>query len=145
MGDETLIYQLVDDFRELFSNHERYNNVVVKMSSEELPNITYPLVLISEIENSDVTQFYDGVEHIVNVAYQIFIYADQDEEYTAIENVYNIMGIIRDYMRGERYHALKRLGNTPITNRQEDDNIKIGYMRYVGRIDIDTHTIYRRN
>ena len=143
--DETLLFQLVDDIHELLSSYDEYKDIVVKSSYEDFPTVSYPLVLIYEIENSAVSQFYDLQEHINNVSYQFIILADQDADRDASENVRNIMGIIRDYMRGPRYHALKRLGNTPITKKQDDENIRIGYMRYVGRIDIDTHTIYRRN
>lgn len=141
--DESLLGQLETDIYELLS--PIYPTVVVKSSYEDFPEIGYPLVLIYEIENSAVTQFYDGQEHIVNVTYQFNIACDQTEDMSANDNVRNIIRIIRDYMRGERYHALKRLGNTPIVKKQDDESIRIGYMRYVGRIDIDTNTIYRRN
>ena len=141
--DESLLGQLETDIYELLS--PIYPTVVVKSSYEDFPEINYPLVLIYEIENSAVTQFYDGQEHIVNVTYQFNILCDQTEDMSANDNVRNIIQIIRDYMRGERYHALKRLGNTPIVKKQDDESIRIGYMRYVGRIDIDTNTIYRRN
>lgn len=143
--DETLLDQLVVDIHEVLSSYPEYKDIVVKTAYEDFPSISYPMVLINEIENSAVSQFYDGQEHIVNVTYQLFIFGEQDEYRSAVENVRNIITIIRDYMRGERYHALKRLGNTPITKKQDDENVRIGYMRFVGRIDIDTNTIYRRN
>jgi len=141
--DETLSIQLVDDLYELLSTE--YPDIVVKSSYEEFPAVSYPLVLVYEIENSAVSQFYDLEEHIINVSYQIIILAEQTETRSAVDTVRHIIALIRDYMRGERYHALKRLGNTPITTKHDDENIRIGYMRYVGRIDIDTNTIYRRN
>lgn len=141
--DESLLNQLENDIHDLLS--PIYPTVVVKSSYEDFPEISYPLVLIYEIENSDASQFYDGREHVVNVTYQFNILCDQTEDMSANDNVRNIIRIIRDYMRGDRYHALKRLGNTPIVKKQDDENIRIGYMRYVGRIDIDTNTIYRRN
>jgi hypothetical protein len=141
--DETLLYQLEEDIYNLLS--PEYPDIVVKSSYEDFPAIHYPCVLIYEIENSAVSQFYDLQEHIINVTYQFNILCDQTETRTANENVRHITTLIRDYMRGERYHALKRLGNTPIVKKQDDENIRIGYMRYVGRIDIDTNTIYRRN
>lgn len=143
--DETLAIQLKDDLYELLTSYPEYKDIVVKSSYEDFPVVSYPMVLIYEIENSAVSQFYDGDEHIINVTYQILVFAEQDEYRDAVDNVRNIITIIRDYMRGERYHALKRLGNTPITTKHDDENVRIGYMRYVGRIDIDTNTIYRRN
>lgn len=143
--DETLLYQLQDDIYELLSQYPEYENIVVKSSYEDFPKIDYPMVLLYEIENSANTRYYDLKEHVVNVSYQFIIMAEDTESMTAVQNVQNIITIIRDYMRGEKYHALKRLGNTPITKKQDDENIRIGYMRYVGCIDIDTHIIYRRN
>lgn len=141
--DESLLGQLETDIYELLS--PIYPTVVVKSTYEDFPVVGYPMVLIYEIENSAVTQFYDGQEHIVNVTYQFNILCDQENDMSANDNVRNIIRLIRDYMRGPRYHALKRLGNTPIVVKQDDNNIRVGYMRYVGRIDIDTNTIYRRN
>lgn len=141
--DEGLTTQLIDDIKELLSTE--YPNVVVKASYEDFPKIGYPMVLVYEIENSAVSQFYDLQEHIVNVSYQIIIMCEDTPERSATDNIRHIITQIRDFMRGERYHALKRLGNTPITTKHDDENVRIGYMRYVGRIDIDTHTIYRRN
>lgn len=141
--DESLTNQLIDDIKELLS--PEYPNVVVKASYEDFPKIGYPMVLVYEIENSAVSQFYDLQEHIVNVSYQIIIMSEDTPSRSATDTVRDIITRIRDYMRGERYHALKRLGNTPITTKHDDENVRIGYMRYVGRIDIDTHTIYRRN
>lgn len=141
--NETLSLQLENDLTELLS--VEYPDIVVKATYEEFPPVSYPLVLIYEIENSAVSQFYDLQEHVINVSYQIIIMAEQDENRSAVDNVRHIITLIRNYMRGERYHALKRLGNTPITTKHNDENVRIGYMRYVGRIDIDTNTIYRRN
>lgn len=150
--DETLLYQLEKDLYDLLV--PIYPTVVVKSTYEEfseldelddIPGISYPMVLIYEIENSAVSQFYDLQEHIINVTYQLTILSDQVNDMSASENVRNIITLIRDYMRGPRYHALKRLGNTPIVKKQDDESIRVGYMRYVGRIDIDTNTIYRRN
>lgn len=145
IDDETLVPQIVDDLTTLFSTYEDYKDIVIKPSYEAYPDITYPIIIVSELENSDNQRFYDGKEHVVNVGYQITIQAEQSETRTAIENVKNIINIIKKYMRGERYHALRRTGPTPITKSQTDDNIRIGYMRYTGCIDIDNHIIYRRS
>ncbi len=143
--DESLTTQLVNDLQEHLSSIPGYEDITVKASYEEFPTISYPLVVIAEIENSSVSKYYDLKEHVVNVTYQIYVYATQSETLDATENCKTIITLIRDYMRGKRYHALKRLGNTPITKREDDYNVRIGYMRYVGQLDIDTHTIYRRN
>ena len=143
--DETLIDQLKIDLKELFKNYEQYQDMEVKASYEEFPIVSYPLIVIEELENTDNNRYYDGKEHIVDVGYQLAIHAEQTETMDAVENVRNIINIVKEYMRGERYHALRRLGTTPITTSRTDENVRIGYMRYMGCINIDTNTIYRRN
>ena len=142
--DESLLDQLTDDLQSLFDNDAYYNDMVVKKSYDGDEDITYPMVVVQEIENEDNDRYYDGQEHIVDVAYQFDIMAEQTSTLTAEKNVRTIMEIIKNYMRGERYHALRRVGGSPIISLNEDGNIKIGYMRYQGRIDIDNNIIYRR-
>lgn len=143
-SDETLLYQLKTDLIELFTNNDTYSDMFVKTSYDGNYDITYPLIEIKELNNEDVNQFYDGAEHIIDVGYQFTIMAEQTETLSAEENVRNIINIIKEYMRGERYHALRRIGSSPVLSLNSDSNIMIGYMRYEGRIDIDTNTIYRR-
>ena len=143
-NDETLSYQLKDDLQLLFKNISGYEDVLVKTSFDGDYTISYPLVEIQELDNEDVDRYYDGREHIVDVGYQFTILAEQTETLSAEENVRHIINIIKEYMRGERYHSLRRMGSSPILSLNSDSNIMIGYMRYEGRIDIDTNTIYRR-
>lgn len=142
--DESLLDQLKTDLQALFSADERYSDLVVKISYESDDEITYPRVILREMENYDNDRYYDGNEHIVNVAYQIDVMAEQTEELTAEKNVRTIIEIIKNYMRGERYQALQRIGGNPILPLDDDGNIKIGFMRYQGCIDIDNNIIYRR-
>jgi len=144
MNDETLLYQLKEDLQGLFSEDEDYSDLIVKTSYDGDSNISYPLVIIRELDNYDNNQFYDGEEHIVDVGYQFNILADQSATLSAEDNVRNIIMKIRNFMRGERYHALERVGSSPIVASRSDRNIMIGFMRYQGCIDIDTNTIYRR-
>ena len=149
IDDETLLFQLVDDLQEMFDNDEEYNNVTVRKSMDGDYEIEYPLVIVQELSNSDNRRFYDGEEHIVDVGYQIEVLADQTEDKDAETNVICICNLIKHYLRGERYHALQRVGASPIMPQyssalEKDSDIKIGFMRYNGRIDIDNHIIYRR-
>ena len=142
--DETLLYQLKDDLQGLFSESEDYQDLIVKTAYDGDSDISYPCIIIRELDNYDNSQYYDLNEHIVDVAYQFNILADQTATLSAEENVRNIKNIVRDFMRGERYHALERVGGSPIVTSRSDRNIMIGFMRYEGCIDIDTNTIYRR-
>lgn len=143
--DETLLYQLRDDLQELFDNDIDYSDLVVKTSYEGDDTISYPYIVIEELTNSDVHQFYDGAEHVIDVAYQFTIFAEQTSEKDAMTNVRTIIDKIKQYMRGERYHALHRIGSSPDAALPDDSNVRIGYMRYQGRINIDENIIYRRN
>lgn len=142
--NETLLFQLVDDLQEMFNQTTDYTDVVVKKSYDGNDSITYPCVIISEIENTYNSRFYDLEEHVVDVGYQFTILAESSYDDDAFTNVYKIMDLIKQYMRGRRYHSLHKTGDTPIANHPNDDNIKIGYMRYTGCIDIDNNIIYRR-
>ena len=143
--DETLLDQLKDDLQELFYNDAEYNDLIVKTAYEGDEDISYPYVLIEELNNRDVQRFYDGTEHVIDVGYQFTIFAEQSATKDAITNVRTIINIIKQYMRGERYHALHRVGSSPDAALPGDSNVRIGYMRYDGRINIDDNRIYRRN
>lgn len=149
IDDETLLFQLVDDLQEMFDNSEEYSNVTVKKSMDGDYDIKYPLVIVQELDNMDDSRFHDPYEHIVNVGYQIEVLADQSETRDAETNVRCIENLIKHYLRGERYRALQRVGASPIMPQyssalEKDGDVKIGFMRYQGRIDIDNNIIYRR-
>lgn len=141
----TLLYQLKDDLSEYFKSVEQYKNITVKTAYDGNTDITYPLIVIAEIDNSDNYMYTDNVgEHVVDVGYDINILAGQSETLDGEENVRTIQEYIKQYMQGERYHALHRSGPNEIDSLKNDSNIKIGYMRYTGCIATDTNTIYRR-
>lgn len=143
--DETLLYQLKDDLQELFYNDAEYNDLVVKTAYEGDEDISYPCLIIEELDNRDVQRFYDGTEHVIDVGYQFTILAEQSATRDATTNVRTIINIVKQYMRGERYHSLHRIGSSPDVALPGDSNIRIGYMRYDGRINIDENIIYRRS
>ena len=145
MDDETLLDQLKDDLQELFYNDAEYNDLIVKTAYEGDEDISYPCLIIDELDNRDVQRFYDGTEHVIDVGYQFTILAEQSATRDATTNVRAIINIVKQYMRGERYHALRRIGSSPDAALPGDSNIRIGYMRYEGRINIDDNRIYRRN
>ena len=143
--DETLLDQLKTDLQDLFDNDTEYYDLTVKTAYEGNEEISYPEVIIEELTNTDVHRFYDGEEHVIDVGYQFTILAEQTADKDAITNVRTSIDKIKKYMRGERYHALQRVGSSPDVPLPEDSNIRIGYMRYEGRINIDENIIYRRS
>lgn len=143
--DETLLYQLKDDLTELFDSSTDYQDVDVKTGYEDFTEIKYPCVIIYELENSPDPRYYDMQEHVNNVAYQFTVMSEGTFGEDAVKRVLLIMDYITKYMRGRRYTSLQKTNSTGVQTHPNDTNIKIGYMRYEGCINIDTNTIYRRN
>lgn len=142
--DDTLLYQLVEDIKELFQTNREYYNMLVKEKYERYPKITYPGITIEEIQNEDNPRFFDETERVSNMGYQLSIYAEQSEDKTAVQNVRAIAKIIDDYMKQPRYRCFRRLGSLAMTPSKVDDNVIIGYLRYECSLELDTNTIYRR-
>ena len=140
--------QLKNDLKELFRDNEdytEYKDIIVKDKYEKYPEITYPIITIDELNNeADDDFFNDSGEQVSYLGYQIRIDCEQTEEHTAWENVEIIGNIVDDYMSGERYYCLRRIGNFAKYPMQNDDNVMVGYLRYEGNVDINTNTIYRR-
>lgn len=140
--------QLKVDLQNLFTNNEdypEYQNTIVKQKYEKYPEITYPIVTIDELNNEAVDRYFnDSGEQVSYLGYQIRIDCEQDEQHTAWENV-DIMGnIIDEFMSGERYYCLRRIGSFAKYPMQNDDNVIVGYLRYEGNLEKNTNTIYRR-
>lgn len=140
--------QLKTDLQNLFTNNEdypEYQNTIVKQKYEKYPEITYPIVTIDELNNEAVDRYFnDSGEQVSYLGYQIRIDCEQDENHTAWENV-DIMGnIIDEFMSGERYYCLRRIGSFAKYPMQNDDNVIVGYLRYEGNLEKNTNTIYRR-
>lgn len=136
--DEEQVKELIDDYK------GEYKDIVVKEKYERYPKITYPIITIDEITNENVNQYFDGEEHISYLGYQIEIVADQNECYTARENVDRIGEIIDNYMQGERYACMRRIGDFPKAPLYTDNSKMTGYLRYECYVDGKTNTIYRR-
>lgn len=144
----SLSNQLRDDLEELFRNNENYpeyKDIIVKKQYEKYPKITYPIISIQELNNEDVLKYRDDDgEEVTYLGYQIRIDSEQTENHTALENVEIIGELIDEYLKGERYWCLRRIGNFAKYPMQNDDNVMVGYLRYECNVDIKTNTIYRR-
>lgn len=144
----TLLDQLKDDLTDLFINNDNYpeyQNIIVKKQYEKYPEIRYPMLTIQELNNENVNKYFnDEGEQVVYVGYQFRIDSEQTSNHTALENVEIIGDIINDYMSGEKYYCLRRIGNFAKYPMQNDNNVITGYLRYEGNIEKNTNTIYRR-
>lgn len=142
--DDTLLYQLIGDIKDLFNGHETYPDMLVKEKYEVYPKITYPGVTIEEIQNEDNKRFFDETERVSDMGYQFAIYAEQSETKTAVQNVRAIAKIIDDYLKEPKYRCFRRMGSLAMTPHPNDNNVIIGYLRYECSLELDTNTIYRR-
>lgn len=144
----SLANQLRDDLETLFKNNENYpeyQDIIVKKQYEKYPKIRYPIISIQELNNEDVLRYRDDMgEEVTYLGYQIRIDSEQTSTHTALENVEIIGNIIDEYLKGERYWCLRRIGNFAKYPMQNDDNVIVGYLRYECNVDIKTNTIYRR-
>lgn len=122
-----------------------YENILVKEQYEKNPKKRYPAIIISEINNEDLQQYFDGSERISYLAYQFEIDSEQSLDKTAIQNVRYIMKLLDGYLKQDRYRCLRRLGDPAIAPLTSDTNVIIGYLRYECNLDIKTNTIYRRS
>lgn len=141
---ETLIEQLKDDLSTMFLGDSIYNNTIVKEQYELYPEISYPMVTIEEIENTDNEKYFDESERVTNLSYQFTIYAEQSDDKTAIQNVRAIAKIIDTYLKGTKYRCLRRIGSVNIAPLSSDNNVMLGHLRYDCCVEISTNTIYRR-
>jgi hypothetical protein len=142
--DNTLLYQIIEDVRDLFSTNVEYSNILVKEKYEIYPKITYPGITVEEIQNEDNNKFFDETERVSNMGYQFAIYSEQSETKTAVQNVRSIAKVLDDYLKGPRYRCLRRLGSLVMIPQPNDNNVMIGYLRYECSLELDTNTIYRR-
>ena len=138
--DIEFIKSLIEDY------NDDYNGIKVKEQYEKYPDIGYPMITISELNNEDVDRYHDDMGEMVSyLGYQVEISAKQSKTHTALENVDRIGRIIDKFMKQDRYKAMKRIGDFAKIPMKTDNNVMIGYLRYECYLDIRTNTIYRRN
>ena len=141
---ETLIIQLKDDIQSFFIDNADYSDIVVKEQYEKYPKLKYPGITIEEIENEDNQRYFDETERVSNLGYQFNIYAEQSATKTAVQNVREIARLLDQYLKGNRYRCLRRIGSLIIVPLPSDDNVMVGYLRYDCSLELGTNTIYRR-
>ncbi len=131
--------------KELYEDYNgEYENIIVKNEYEIYPKISYPSITIRELNNEDVSRYFDETENVSYIAVQFDIRAKQNETYTALQNV-DIIGKILDlYFKQPKYRCLRRVGSFAKKPMTSDNNVIIGYLRYECNLDIKNNIIYRR-
>lgn len=122
-----------------------YKDIVIKEEYELYPEISYPMITIEELSNTDASKYKDdNGEFASNLGYQINISSDQTATYTAQQNVRRIATIINTFLQKNVYKCLDRVGGLVIQPHVNDPNIKTGHLRYNCVVRHDNNTIYRR-
>lgn len=138
-SDSTLVTSFYPDY-----NGTDYAETLVKEAYENYPEISYPLITIEEISNTNTNKYWDGTEFATDLVYQFSINCEQTETKTANENARIMADILDKYMQGERYNCLRRRGFTPPRPSISDPNVKTCYLRYDCSLVASQNTIYRR-
>ena len=119
-------------------------NATVKEAYEMIPEITYPLITIAEIDNSPENRYWNGTEFATKLAYQFTINCEQSIVHTANQNVRILQYIIDKYLQGERYYCFRRTAFSSPIPSVDDPNIRTGVLRYDCNLVPEENTIYRR-
>lgn len=142
----TALFQDTDFIKTVFADYtDEYSNMLVKEQYELYPEIRYPMITIDEIENNNAVKYKDDSgEFASNLAYQFDIHCEQNENFSAQQNVRRVATIINTYIQKDKYRCLDRVGGLVIAPSVSDPNVKTGYLRYNCVVGHNDNTIYRR-
>ena len=141
---DKMLFQDIDTITDVNDDIENVLNTIVKEAYEMIPEITYPLVTITEIDNSVAHKYWNGTEFASALAYQITINCAQSIAHTANQNVKILQYIIDKYLQGERYYCFRRIAYSSPIPSVDDPNIRTGVLRYDCNLVPEENTIYRR-
>lgn len=119
-------------------------------NSYDIPNkIDYPLVVVTEILNSENTRYStrEG-EQVTNLTYQIESYCKDtklsDGSILSAANSAKLLGIKISKLLGGIDYKMVRVGQEVIQDLSVDNTVKRHIQRYECCLDIRTDTLYRR-
>lgn len=122
---------------------------MVKNAYDIPKKIVYPLVVITEINNSENLQFttIEG-EQVTNLAYQIDSYCDDTqlsngEIIRAVDSAKLLGTKISKLLGGVKY-KMARTGQDSLQSSTPDSTIKRHIQRYECCLELKTNTLYRR-
>ena len=116
----------------------------------DIPNkIEYPLVVVTELLNSENTKYStnDG-EQVTNLTYQIDVYCQNtkiinDNILNAIDSAKLLGTKISKLLGGERY-KMARVGQEILQSLSADNTVKRHTQRYECCLELKTNTLYRK-
>ena len=119
-------------------------------NSYDIPNkIEYPLVVVTEILNSENTKYStrEG-EQVTNLTYQIESYCKDtklaDGSILSAANSAKLLGVKISKLLGGIDYKMVRVGQEVIQDLSVDNTVKRHIQRYECCLDIRTDTLYRR-
>ncbi len=122
---------------------------MVKNAYDIPKKIEYPLVIITEINNSENLKFTTiKGEQVTNLAYQIESYCDDTqlsngEIIRAVDSAKLLGTKISKLLGGEKY-KMARVGQDSLQNSTPDSTVKRHIQRYECCLELKTNTLYRR-
>lgn len=122
-----------------------FQDVTVKGAYDTVPKISYPLITILEIQNTENSKFTDNNgEHVSDLSYQIECCSRNTSELEATESAMLMGKIVNDLLIGPKY-KLSRVGTPSIVPIVDDKDVIRYILRYSCSIDLNTNTIYARS
>lgn len=140
----SLTPQLVTDLQTAFNNQQGFlKDTTVKEKYKELPKIKYPMVVVEEILNNEISsRSTTQGERSTALGYQITAYTRETQKYDAIDSLKLILDVIYDTLKPPAYN-MQRIGTPAIIPYISDDTVMTGALRYNCVYDYETNLIYR--
>lgn len=116
----------------------------------DIPNkIKYPLVTVTELINSENTNFSTRKgEQVTNLSYQIDVYCENTELSTgdilSASDSAKLLGTKISKLLGGEMYKMARIGQDIIQSSAPDNTVKRHIQRYECCLDLRTNTLYRR-
>lgn len=120
-----------------------YVNMNVKGIYDENPKVSYPMITVQEIENSENIRFSTASgEKVSNLSYQIDCYSGNTKHLQSTYSSMQIGKIVNNLLGGEKY-KMTRIGTPAVMPLLNDKTIIKYSLRYTCVLDLSTNTIYK--
>lgn len=120
-----------------------YVDTLVKGIYENNPKITYPMITINEIRNTENTKFSTSTgEKVSNLAYQFDCYSKDLENLQAAQSA-KLMGKILNKLIGGPRYKMNRIGTPVLLPLTQDKTVLKYSLRYSCVLDLERHIIFK--
>lgn len=121
---------------------------MVKKTYDVPKKFTYPLVVVSEILNSENTRYSTNEgEQVTNLTYQVEALCEitkiNGKVYSAVDSA-TMLGNKISLLLGGKNYKMARVGQDVVQPLATDNTIMRHIQRYECCLDLKTNTIYRR-